>query len=549
MKRELSRLADSTFDVAVVGGGIYGAAVAREASLRGLAVALVEKGDFAGATSSNSHKIVHGGLRYLQHADFSRIRESIRERSALLRIAPHLVSVQSFLMPTYGHGLRGREALFGALALNELVSFDRNRGLDRARWIPPGRMVSASECLKLAPGIPEEGLTGGALWYDGLLLDSERVVVAFLCSAAERGAALANYAAATAPLVRGGRVEGLRVRDALSGGELDLRARAVVDAAGPWSLEGAMPGAAPPRSDDVSLAKAINLVLPPIVGDHGVGVGRRYRDTGSRVRSDRRLFFLVPWRGATLAGTTYLPYEGTADGLVVTEQEIETFIQEICLAYPSARLSRTDVRMVHAGLVPVTGQRPAAADVELATRFQIRDHADGMLTVTGVKYTTARGVAEAAVDRIAAALGSAERRPSSDDVPVYGGEFEGGIDRYVEREAAEAPAGVSAQAIRHWVAAHGSRYREVMALGAEDPRWRSPIAEGTEVTGADIVHAIRHEMAITLADVVLRRTGLGSVGHPGEPALHAAAEIASRELGWDEARVRLELASVRRRFP
>jgi glycerol-3-phosphate dehydrogenase len=549
MKRELARLTDTTFDVAVVGGGIYGAAIAREASLRGLAVALVEKGDFASATSSNSHKIVHGGLRYLQHGDFFRVRESIRERSTLLRIAPHLVRVQSFLMPTYGHGLRGREALLAALSLNELVSFDRNRGLDRSRRIPPARMLSVPECSRLAPGIPREGLTGGALWYDGLMIDSERVALAFLMSAAEKGAAVANYAAATAALVRGGRLEGVRVRDALGGGELDLRARVVIDAGGPWSVRGSVAGGDVASGGDVSLARALNLVLPPIVGEHAIGIGRRFLDAGGRARSDRRLFFLVPWRGVTLAGTSYLPYQGTPDGLAITEAELETFVQEIVLAYPSIRLSPGDVRLVHAGLVPVSGRRELAADVELATRFQIRDHADGMLSVTGVKYTTARGVAEAAVDRVAARLGLAARGSSSGDVPIFGGEFEDGIDRYVEQEVAAAPPGVSAEAIRHWVSAHGSRYRAVMALGAEDRQWLESVAEGSEVTGADIVHSIRQEMAVTLADVVFRRTGLGSAGDPGGRALEAAARIAARELGWSEARTSEELAEVRRRFP
>jgi glycerol-3-phosphate dehydrogenase len=549
MKRELARLADTTFDIAVVGGGVYGAAVAREASLRGLTVALVEKGDFASATSSNSHKIVHGGLRYLQHADFFRVRESIRERSALLRIAPHLVRLQSFLMPTYGHGVRGREALLAALSLNELLSLDRNRGLDRSRWIPAGRMLSAAECSRLAPGIRREGLTGGALWYDGLMIDSERVVLAFLQSAVEKGAAVANYVAAIAPLARGGRLEGLRVRDVLGGTELDVRARAVVDAGGPWSVRGTLAGPGSTSPGNVTLAKALNLVLPPIIGDHAIGVGRRYRDGTGREQSDRRLFFLVPWRGATLAGTTYLPYQGTADELAITDAEIETFLREIVLAYPTARLSSGDVRLVHAGLVPVTGRHSEAADVELARRFQIRDHADGMLSVTGVKYTTARGVAEAAVDRIVARCGLPTRRTSSDDVPLHGGEFEGGIDRYVEREVIQASPGVSESAIRHWVAAHGSRYREVMALGTEDPRWLAPIVSGTEVTGADIVHSIRNEMAITLADVVFRRTGLGSAGSPGEHALGAAAEIAAQELGWNETRTNDELAAVRRRFP
>ena len=549
MKRELERLADAPFDVAVVGGGIYGAAIAREASLRGLAVALVEKGDFAGATSSNSHKIVHGGLRYLQRGDLRRVRESIRERSALLRIAPHLVRVQSFLMPTYGHGLRGREALLAGLSLNELMSSDRNRSLDRARWIPPGRMLSAAECSRLVPAVPREGLSGGALWYDGVMVDSERVVLAFLMSAAERGAVLANYAAATASLVRGGRVEGVRIRDVLGGGELDLRARAVVDAAGPWSVRGAVTGVSRAGGGDVALAKAVNLVLPPLVGEHAVGVRRRFRDERGRVRSDRRLFFLVPWRGVTLAGTTYLPHRGTPDEVAVTEREIEIFLQEIGLGYPAARLSREDVRLVHVGLVPVAGRRAPVGDVELATRFQIRDHGDGMLSVTGVKYTTARGVAEAAVNRVAARLGSAERAPSSGDVPLYGGEFVGGIDRYVEQEVVGAPPGVSPKTIRHWIDMHGSRYRDVMALGAEDPRWLTPVADDTQVTGADVVHSVRHEMALTLADVVFRRTGLGSAGDPGAGALEAAARIAAQELGWDGPRMAEELAAVRRRFP
>src|SRR6185503_21389683 len=146
------------------------------------------------------------------------------------------------------------------------------------------------------------GLTGGALWYDGLMIDSERVVLAFLMSAEEKGAALANYAAATATLVRSGRLEGVRVRDALGGGELDLRARVVIDAGGPWSVRGAVAGGDLASGGDVALAKALNLVLPPIVGEHAIGIGRRILDGGGRARSDRRLFFLVPWRGVTLAG-------------------------------------------------------------------------------------------------------------------------------------------------------------------------------------------------------------------------------------------------------
>ncbi len=552
MELNLRKLSDRSFDVAIVGGGIYGVSIARDAALRGLAVALVEKEDFGGATSANSHKIVHGGLRYLQHADLRRVRESIRERSALLRIAPHLVRPQAFLMPTYGHGLRGREALFVALRLNDLLSIDRNRALQPARRIPDARMVSKSECLRLAPGIREPGLTGGALWYDALMLNSERLLFAILRAAIDAGADAANYAEATEVLTRSGRVEGVRVRDARGGSLFEIRARAVVNAAGPWSIGGFGGRSSPPQATTIRLAKAMNLVTRSILGDHAIGVRRHFRDASGVLRSDQRLFFLVPWRDRTLIGTTYLPYDGAPDGFTVTDPEIERFLDEINASYPPARLSRADVRLVHGGLVPVAGSRETAGDVELATRYQIRDHAgeglEGMITVTGVKYTTARGVAEAVVDRLASKLGIEASRSRSAELPVWGGDIEH-VDEYVAREARAPHEGTTAQTVQRLIANYGSRYRDVIAEVGGDVRLLAPIAEGTDVTGAELTFAVRREMAAKLGDVVFRRTDLGSAGYPGEGALTAAVVLVAKELGWDEARVESELAEVRRRFP
>ncbi|HSD09611.1 MAG TPA: glycerol-3-phosphate dehydrogenase/oxidase [Candidatus Binatia bacterium] len=549
MKRDLRKLSDRSFDVAVVGGGIYGVSIARDAALRGLAIALVEKEDFGGATSANSHKIVHGGLRYLQHADLRRMRESIHERSALLRIAPHLVRPQAFLMPTYGHGLRGREVLCVALGLNDLLSLGRNRALEPARHIPSGCVVSRSECLRLAPGILEEGLTGGALWHDGLMLNSERLLFAILRSAIDAGAEAANYAEATEILLHGGRAEGIRVRDAFSEERFEIRARVIVNAAGPWSLGGLGP---PQPTSAIRLAKAMNLVTRPILGEHAIGVARRSREARGAVRSDRRLFFLVPWRDRTLIGTAYFPYDGAPDGFAITEPEIERFLEEVNWSYPPARLSRADVRLVHGGLVPVVGSRDADADVELATRYQIRDHAaeglEGMITVTGVKYTTARGVAEAAVDRVSSKLGAETSRSRSAELPVWGGDIER-VEEYVAREAEALRPGVTANTVRRLVTHYGSRHREVLAEVGGDEQRLKPIADGTEVTGAEVTFAVRREMAAKLADVVFRRTDLGAAGHPGDPALVAAAALVAQELGWDEARIESELAEVRRRFP
>jgi glycerol-3-phosphate dehydrogenase len=455
-------------------------------------------------------------------------------------------------MPTYGHGLRGREALFAALRLNDLLSLDRNRALQPGQRIPAARIVSKTECLRLAPGIREQGLTGGALWYDALMLNSERLLFAILRAAIDAGAEAANYTEATEVLVRSGRVEGIRVRDAFAGEAFEIRARAVVNAAGPWSIRGLGGRGSPPRPGTIRLAKAMNLVTRSILGEHAVGVARRFRDASGVLRSDQRLFFLVPWRDRSLIGTTYLPYDGEPDGFAITEPEIERFLDEVNASYPPARLSRADVRLVHGGLVPVAGSRETADDVELATRYQIRDHGgeglEGMITVTGVKYTTARGVAEAVVDRVAAKLGTDPSRSRSAELPVWGGDIEH-VEEYAAREAKTPHAGATPQAVRRLIAHYGSRYRDVITEVGGDARRLAPIAEGTDVTGAELTFAVRREMAAKLGDVVFRRTDLGSAGHPGEAALTAAAALVAKELGWDEARLGSELTEVRRRFP
>ncbi len=552
MRRDLARLADGRFDLAVVGGGIYGVTIAREAALRGLSVALIEKHDFGGATSWNSHKIVHGGLRYLQSADLRRMRESICERSTWLRIAPHLVRPQAFLMPTYGYGLRGRYALRAALAINDVLSTDRNRGLAPSRHVPPGRMLSPAETLERAPGIDPSGLTGGAMWHDGLMVSSERLLIAVLRSAVDAGAEAANYVAVMG-LRRGraGAVEAVHVRDEVSGSGLEVRARFVINAGGPWTVGAALPGG-PSPGPGVRLAKAMNLVVRKVTGETAIGVARRFAVSGGRMRTDRRLFFLVPWRDVTLAGTTYLDTGEAPDSFGVQDEEIETFLAEINAAYPPAELRREDVRLVHAGLVPVVGVRGERADVDLATRNEIRDHAaeghPGVMTVTGVKFTTARSVAEAAIDLAAAALGRSFAPSVSAERPVYGGAI-ADPDALAARETRGAFDAASADVLRRLIVHHGDRFRDLLAEHAGDPAALRPIAEGAAATRAEVLHAVREEMAHRLSDVVLRRTDLGSAGHPGDAALAAAAGVMAKDLGWTPERTEAEIADVRGLFP
>lgn len=386
MKRDLGALAAREHDLLVIGGGIYGAATAWDAAQRGLRTALVDAGDFGSGTSWNSLKTIHGGLRHLQHADIPGLRESAYERAALLRIAPELVTPLPFLVPAYGHGTRGREALAAGLAANDLLTIDRNRGLPPERRVPRSRLLSRDEVLARLPGLDRNGLTGGALWHDAQVSSTERLLVGFLEAAATAGAALANHAPAIALLRDGSRVTGARVRDTETSTEADVRARVVVNATGPdLGAFARLAGIAPPA---LPLLHAANLVLRrPVVSGQAVGASSR-----------GRFLFVVPWADRAIAGTDYRPL---ADGPV----DVSAFFEEVRQAFPWAALDRADVALVHRGRVPGEG-----GALGLLTRSRLVDHeADdgvpGLLSLLSVKYTTARGLAEQTVDLALRRLG------------------------------------------------------------------------------------------------------------------------------------------------
>ena len=238
MRRNLSALMDKEYDLIVIGGGAFGACTAWDAALRGLSVALVERGDFCHATSANCFKIVHGGIRYLQHGDLVRLRQSSRERNILLRIAPHLVEPLPIVLPTYGHGMQGKELLNIALKGYDFLTFDRNRGIgDPDRRIPNGRVLTRDETLQLFPDLDRNGLTGAGIIYDGHMYSPPRLTLGVLKSAEEAGAVLVNYVEATEFIQTEKGICGIKARDMLSQQMFEARAKMVVNAAGPWAEE------------------------------------------------------------------------------------------------------------------------------------------------------------------------------------------------------------------------------------------------------------------------------------------------------------------------
>jgi glycerol-3-phosphate dehydrogenase len=533
MIRDLDRLTAQTFDLLVVGGGIYGLTIAYDAAQRGLSVALVERSDFGSGASFNHLRTIHGGLRYLQSLDIGRARESIRERRTIARIAPHAVRPLPFAVPVYRSLTRGKVAMRAGFLLDRIVAADRNRGVPASHRLPGGRVVSRNVAAQTFPGLRRQGLTGAAVFYDYVTTEPDRLTFSFAHAAAEHGAVLINHVEATAPRVDGGRVTGVSARDTIGSRIIDVAARMTINATG-----GRVDALLKPLgiTTGIPMLKAMNLVTRRDAGDEALG---------GRSTSGRNLF-LVPWRERALFGTWESERPCDPDDTTVTEQEIATFMGELNQAFPALDLTMDDVTLVHRGVVPaaVNGDQ-----IGLEGHEQIRDHAaqgfQGLLTVAGTKFTTARGVAERVVTTVLSKLQQKPVPCRTATTPLPGGSLRD-IGLAIADARREFDEGLPTDTIPHLIAAYGSRYRDVMEIAGTRSDWRTRLAPDSPVIGAELVLAARKEMAPTLADAVIRRTPLGALGYPGDSALDRAAAIVGSELGWSDERKRDEITAVTR---
>lgn len=553
MRRDLAALADTIFDVVVIGGGVAGAAVAWDAALRGLSVALLERTDFCAETSAWSLKVVHGGIRYLQHLDFKRVRESCRERSALLRIAPHLVHPMPFVVPTYGHWLQGSEALGAAFVLLSAATPDRNRGIhDPERQIPAGRLVSRRQLLEWFPHLESTRPVGAGVFCDGQMYNPPRLVWEFVRSAGERGAVAANYCEVTGLLREGDRVTGVRVTDRLGGGQLDVRARTVVNASGPFA-EQIYLNQGLRRERKIPLSRDMAIVVGrPLVTERALAAQTKYRDPDAVLSRGNRHLFLVPWRNRTLIGVNSRVWPGDPYALEVTQAEVAGFVDEIHSAAPHFGITLDDVAMVYAGLLPFGQNDAGAVDLSFGKRSHLIDHeaADGLkglVSAISIRFTTARGLAEQAVDLVFRKLGKTPPPCPTEHTPLQGARFER-FPALVRDVATALGAAADDPLPLHLAHNHGSAYAGVLRVADALPRGREPIS-GTDTLRAEVIHAVREEMALSLPDCVFRRTDLGPGGNPGEAALAETADLMAAELSWTSERRARELAEVRARYP
>jgi glycerol-3-phosphate dehydrogenase len=545
MTRDLARMSGQEFDVLVIGGGAFGAAAAWDAALRGLNVAIIEQADFGAGASAECFKMVHGGIRYLQHADVRRLRASCAERTALLRIAPHLVKPLPIAIPTYGHGRQGKAFLAAGMQVYDLLTLGRNFGLtDPTRRIAPARLLSRNETLALFPEIEDRSLTGAAVFEDGQMYHPARLVLAFVRSAVAKGASAANYTRALRFLWEGQTVRGVRALDRLENVEFNIRAKLVLNAAGPWAeyllQDSAHFGV---RKRGHFSRDACFLVNRQPRSAYALAVPGWSKDSDALVSRSARHLFVVPWRNRMLIGVWHRLFAERPDTAKVEESEIAAWMAEMNASYPALRLKREDVIYANCGLVPFGDSTTATGELSFGKESRYIDHREhgvaGLVTVIGIRYTTARGDAARALDLLLRQMPRPPGQAPTSKTPLVGGRITNFADLQL-RARREVPQYISSPTLEAWLRNHGSEYALLAELAASPDEAR--LLGNSATAMAEVTHAVRAEMAVHLEDVVLRRTDLGGGSHPGPLAILQAAQRMQQLLGWTEQRLHEEIS-------
>jgi glycerol-3-phosphate dehydrogenase len=527
LKRDVSAMTDMRFDLCIIGGGVTGLFVAHDAAARGLSVALLERGDFAEGTSSASTKLIHGGTRYLEHYEFGLVREALRERGILLRLAPHLTNPIPFMIPIYRGGPVPAYLIRMGMLAYDVLSYDKNWDTLEDKRFGWHHYISPARALDLEPELKPEGLRGASVYYDGQAPNPMRLCLEVGKTAAGNGARLANYAEVKGLRIENGRVTGVEALDRLSGNSFVVRAKLTINCAGIWAEEVMRQlGTAPPV--ELRPSKGIHLVTRPISHDHAVV---SVSPTGRRV-------MVIPWRGKSLIGTTDDFYEGDKNRIRPTREEAQALLDEINDFIPSARLTLADIEAGYAGARPLVHQ-PGKSASDLSREYKLIDHGEssklpGLLSIVGGKLTTSRSLAQTVVNRALKLLGERKRPCLTDKLPIGGGDI-GVVGEYLARQREAADGLVDDEVLGELVRSYGSGCPEVLEYVKREPRLGKRIADDRPFILAQIHHAVEHEMATSVSDVALRRTDAGNLGdRTGEIGRVIAEELQALR-GFDDA--------------
>jgi len=524
----IERLADH-FDVLVIGGGVNGLATAWDASLRGLKVAIVDKDDWGSGTSSWSSRLVHGGLKYLEHYEFGLVYESLRDREWLLRAAPHLVKPLAFIMPFYGSNKNPKWLLRLGMLVYDILSVGKS--------VPNHRGFSRARTIEREPGIVREDLQGSGVYYDAQVAYAERLCVELMLAATAAGAVAVNYAQVDSLMTEGDRVTGATVVDRESGLRHDVRAKITVNAAGPW-IDDVLADSPMGTSRLNGGTKGTHLVVEAFSG------GPVDECVYYEARSDGRQVLVIPWLGRYLIGSTDKRFTGELDRAMPDDQEVDYIIEETNNVFPEARLTRDSVAFAYTGVRPLPYQ-PNGDEGTITRKHIVKSHSPkhpGLITLIGGKLTTFRTLGEHATDAVIRELGIKRSRSTTRKTPLPGSQAAPGQIRTAVLEAFPTlDSGVADKLI----AVYGSRTVQVMELAQGEFRFGGAGEMPSAVLRAEIVFSVRTEQAVHVKDVLARRTMLGLENDLGQSALPVVGEVMATELGWDAARIDQEMTDYR----
>ncbi len=549
----LGRLEREEFDLLVVGGGIFGATAVWEATTRGLKAALVEATDFAHGSSAHSYKIIHGGIRYLQHADIPRVLSSARERSAFLRIAPHLCKPLPIMIPTYGWGKLGMPFLGAGCVVYDAITALRNIGItDPDRKIPSTKFLSKESVLQEFPHLDADGLTGACVFNDGRFYNPTRLVWAFIESAINDGAAAVNYLKADSLLREGNKICGVRATDQLCGRQFEVKAKCVLNTAGPWAerwLEEVTEGSY--QAEGVYSRDACFVVKRLFKSEYTLAMQGESADPDALLAREKRHLFIAPWREYTLIGVWHKVTDVRPEDVTVGNEELAAYIEEINSAYPQLQLAVDDVLLWNAGLVPFGEEQSSEENLSYGKRSNLIDHAksegiENFISLIGLRYTMARGETEKALNLVQQKLSLPRCNYKSDFIKLHSATFNS-FEECVKELEERLRNVCTEEVVRALAHNYGASAHRIADLINGDLTL-AKVLPNTTTTRAELDYVIQNEMVESLADLVFRRTDIATGSNPGEEAIAESLKALAYAKGWDEQRSKRELNQVQLRF-
>jgi glycerol-3-phosphate dehydrogenase len=535
LKRHIEERTGKKFDLIIVGGGITGAAVAYIAAARGLSVALFEKEDYGGATSAATSKLIHGGLRYLANMEVRLVRESLRERRILGNIAPNFVYPLPFVLPNYKKWKGNIWKMLAGMYLYDFLSYDKKDTWDKSKRLQNHKLISHSKTIRLEPNLKRENLRNSFYFFDYQSIFPERLTLAFIKSAAEYGAKVSNYSPVEAfKYDAKNRITGVEVKDLFSGETKNVYADLIINCGGTWADKILnMATKKDNQAHKIKRSEGIHIITNKIAGNHVVSI---QREEGGHM-------MIMPWRDHSLIGTTDKEYDGDPDEYCVSRESINDVIHAVNDNF-GKKISYEDIKFAYGGLRPLVDDQTKGS-YQTSRKYEVYDDAadgiEGMITVEGGKFTTSRSLAREVLNMVAMKLNRTLSDPVSDNLYLSGCEIRD-MRQFMIRQHLNYT-DFSKKTIEYISRNYGTDSKVIFQIARDNQRYAEIVSHDGEIL-AEIVYAIKYESAKTLKDIMLRRTGTGTLGNPGKDIIYKMTTVAAEMLNWDSKRIDEETASV-----